>query len=112
MASTLGVLFAIAPAAGYGVAKQNSPKLQQAPPSTQAAPGELQHAREMANSGHATEAEASVRQFLQANANASDGHFLLGYILFREIQEQAGAKSAMHYDPNAEMAKFRDAHAR
>ena len=36
-----------------------------------------------------TEADRVVRQYLQTHANSADGHFLLGHILFREIQAEA-----------------------
>lgn len=111
LASTLGVLFAIGPAVGYGLAKQISPKLQQAPPPTQAATPELELARALAQSDPAR-AEATVRQYLQGHADSADGHFLLGYVLFREIQVQAGAKETMRHDADASLAHFRDEHAR
>ena len=36
-----------------------------------------------------TEADRAVRQYLETHPNSADGHFLLGHILFREIQAQA-----------------------
>jgi len=36
-----------------------------------------------------TEADRVVRQYLQNHPDSADGHFLLGHILFREIQAQA-----------------------
>lgn len=112
VATALGVLFAIGPALGYGPAKQISPKLQQAPPPTPAAAEELQQARALAQSDPA-QAETVVRQFLQSHGNSAEGHFVLGYILFREIQVQAGPKSVMRYnDVDASIAQFRDGHAR
>ena len=35
------------------------------------------------------EADRAVRQYLQNHPDSADGHFLLGHILFREIQAQA-----------------------
>ena len=35
------------------------------------------------------EADRTVRQYLKEHPNSADGHFLLGHILFREIQAQA-----------------------
>jgi len=111
LVSTLGVLFAVGPAMGHGLAWQTSPKLQQAPPPTQPAAEELQQARALAQSDPA-QAEMRVRQFLTAHRDSAEGHFLLGYILFREIQTQAGVKGATRYDVNASLAHFRDEHAR
>lgn len=113
VASALGILLGMGPAAGHGPAKQISPNLQQAAPSAQSAVGELQQARALADKGETTEAETAARQFLQGHANSAEAHFLLGYILFREIQVQAGPKSAMRYsDVDTSIAHFRDDHAR
>lgn len=35
------------------------------------------------------EADRAVRQYLETHQNSADGHFLLGHILFREIQAEA-----------------------
>src|SRR5690349_2279833 len=35
------------------------------------------------------EADRAVRQYLESHQNSADGHFLLGHILFREIQAEA-----------------------
>jgi tetratricopeptide (TPR) repeat protein len=100
-------------------AQQTPPTLRQ-PPSQQPPPDskgrqeapELQQARSLAQSGDAAQAETIARRFLQAHADSAEAHFLLGYILFRQIQTQAGAKSAMRYDVDASLAHFNDAHAR
>ncbi len=75
-------------------------------------PAELQQARSLADAGGATQAEALVRQFLQGHEDSAEGHFLLGYILFREIQTEARAKGTMRYGVDASLAQFRDAHAK
>jgi tetratricopeptide (TPR) repeat protein len=49
----------------------------------------LAEARALADEGMASEAESRVRQYLAGHADSANAHFLLGYILFREIQEQA-----------------------
>jgi len=36
-----------------------------------------------------TEADHAVRQYLENHSNSAEGHFLLGHILFREIQAEA-----------------------
>ena len=36
-----------------------------------------------------TEADRAVRQYLETHPSSADGHFLLGHILFREIQAEA-----------------------
>src|SRR5215471_2459854 len=35
------------------------------------------------------EADRAVREYLKTHPNSADGHFLLGYVLFREIQAEA-----------------------
>jgi tetratricopeptide (TPR) repeat protein len=47
----------------------------------------LAHAKSLADSGLAGSAEPEVRQYLAAHPNSADAHFLLGYILFRELQQ-------------------------
>ncbi len=49
----------------------------------------LAEARSLADKGMASEAERRVRQYLGVHSDSANAHFLLGYILFREIQEQA-----------------------
>jgi len=44
----------------------------------------LAAARALAEQGKLTEAEANVQNYLRANPSSADGHFLLGYVLFRE----------------------------
>jgi tetratricopeptide (TPR) repeat protein len=73
---------------------------------------DLQRAKALIESGGTTEAEKIVRQFLQGHADSAEGHFLLGYILFREIQTEAQAEGAMRYSVDPSLAQFRDAHAR
>jgi tetratricopeptide (TPR) repeat protein len=85
---------------------------QQSTPATQEAASELQQARSLADAGGATQAEALVRQFLQGHEDSAEGHFLLGYILFREIQTEARANGTMRYGVDASLALFRDAHAK
>jgi tetratricopeptide (TPR) repeat protein len=73
---------------------------------------ELQQATALAQSGNAAQGEKIVRSYLQDHPRSGEAHFLLGYVLFREIQDQARATAAREYAANARMAEFRDAHAR
>jgi tetratricopeptide (TPR) repeat protein len=73
---------------------------------------QLQQAWSLVQSGEATQAEKVVRGFLEQQADSAEGHFLLGYILFREIQTEAGAGGPMRYSVGPSLAQFRDAHAR
>jgi len=64
-----------------------------------------------------SEAEATTRNFLQAHADSADAHFLLGFILFREVQGKwletgKGEGEALLYnsgDLNGSMVAYRDA---
>jgi tetratricopeptide (TPR) repeat protein len=47
-------------------------------------------AKSLVEKGLLRDAERAVRHHLEAHADSADGHFLLGYILFREIQAGAG----------------------
>lgn len=62
----------------------------------------LQRAREFLNKGLLKEADQSVREYLDAHSNSADGHYLLGYILFKQKKAQA---SLAEY---TEGAKFQD----
>jgi Flp pilus assembly protein TadD len=77
-----------------GLQSPSAPKPQNSPefvgdPSTLFA-----RAKHLADNDRATDAEILIRQFLVQHGNSADAHFMLGYILFREIQENA--KSATH----------------
>ena len=46
-------------------------------------------ARSLVDAGKAEDGEREIRQYLSAHPQSAEGHFLLGYILFREIQQNA-----------------------
>jgi len=64
----------------------------------------LAEARALADKGMASEAEQRVRQYLAMHPDSSNAHFLLGYILFREIQEQAAGNENASLSDSAPMA--------
>ncbi len=49
----------------------------------------LAEAQSLLEKGSVNGADRLVRQYLQTHPNSADGHFLLGHILFREIQSEA-----------------------
>ena len=49
----------------------------------------LSDAKSLFQLGKFTQADRTVRQYLENHPDSADGHFLLGHILFREIQSQA-----------------------
>lgn len=55
----------------------------------------LAEARSLADKGMAAEAERRVRQYLAEHPDSANAHFLLGHILFREIQAGAMLESQL-----------------
>jgi len=60
----------------------------------------LTQAKSLAEQGRAVEAEPLARRALADNPASADAHFLLGYILFREIQQNAGATGGSAGSPS------------
>jgi len=77
----------------------------------------LAPARLFLQRGMLSEAEAALRNYLQPHADSADAHFLLGFILFRQVQEkwlEAGEKDseALRYnsgDLSGSLVGYRDA---
>ena len=61
-------------------------------------------AKSLVDKGLASEAERALRQYLDKHKDSADSHFLLGYILFREIQESAGIKAGTVAETYSEKA--------
>jgi Flp pilus assembly protein TadD len=55
----------------------------------------LAEAKSLADRGMTSEAERRVRQYLAMHLDSADAHFLLGHILFREIQAEARLESQL-----------------
>ena len=80
----------------------------------------LAPARQLLQQGKLSEAESATREYLQSHADSADAHFLLGFILFREISakwREAGKEQgeALLYntgDASGLIAEFRDAKAK
>ena len=51
---------------------------------SQSLPDPLATARALVDAGKLAESETVLRGYLDRNPNSVDGHFLLGYVLFRE----------------------------
>jgi tetratricopeptide (TPR) repeat protein len=77
----------------------------------------LAPARSLLKDGKLAEAEAATRNYSQAHADSADAHYLLGFILFRQIQGkwlEAETKdgAAIRYstgDVNGSLVEYRDA---
>jgi tetratricopeptide (TPR) repeat protein len=78
----------------------------------------LAEARSLLSRGSASEAERVTRAFLQEHPDSPEGHFLLGYMLFREIQTDAERDSEIlrnEYQQSSRLhakSQFHDAAAR
>jgi Flp pilus assembly protein TadD len=80
----------------------SSARIQTSPNSSAATHGiedptdkQLAEARTLLEKGRAMDAEPRVRDFLAAHPDSADGHFLMGHILFHEIQEEANRWSGV-----------------
>lgn len=72
-----------------------SPAVQKKPSEdSESGDAPLAEAKSLLQKGMVNEAGRAVRQYLEKHANSAQGHFLLGYILFREIQVNAGIKGS------------------
>jgi tetratricopeptide (TPR) repeat protein len=90
-----------------------APRLQNASRETSSNPQSdalLQRAREFLNQGLFKEADRSVREYLDAHSNSAEGHYLLGYILFKEQKTEASlaeyTEGAKYHDPEASDLKI------
>jgi tetratricopeptide (TPR) repeat protein len=70
----------------------------------------LAQAREFLNRGLLKEADRSVREYLGEHSDSAEGHFLLGYILFKEQKAEASlaeyTEGAKYHDPGASDLKI------
>lgn len=77
----------------------------------------LAPARSFLHEGKLSDAESATRDYLRAHADSADAHFLLGFILFREVQAKwldagKGQSESLLYsgaDASGSVAQFRDA---
>lgn len=74
-------------------------------------PPALHNAEVLLSQGKFSQAEGQARSYLQDHNKSAQAHFLLGYILFREIQARALKNNAM-VDNAPAAKKFRRSHAR
>jgi tetratricopeptide (TPR) repeat protein len=73
-------------------------------------------AESLMEKGQLVEAEAAVRQDLKVNPDSASAHFLLGYILYREIQAQAKRidpnPNAVYAAPKESLVELREKNAK
>lgn len=79
----------------------------------------LAPARSFLHEGKLSEAESATRDHLRTHADSADAHFLLGFILFRQVQAKwleagKGQSESLLYsgDASGSVAQFRDAKAK
>ena len=76
----------------------------------------LTEARSLLERGNVGEAHEVVRRYLAEHWSSAEGHFLLGYILFREVQAKASqrgpAELALYQNPGASERNFREENAK
>jgi tetratricopeptide (TPR) repeat protein len=74
-------------------------------------PDELAEARSLVDAGHFDEAERTLQEFLRKQPSSADAHFLLGFVLFRNIQAKASRegridRSLEEKNANASLAQY------
>jgi Flp pilus assembly protein TadD len=67
----------------------------------------LTDAKSLFRQGKFSEADLAVRKYLEKHPDSPDGHFLLGHILFREIQIQAVLESQLQVQTHGPMGSTR-----
>ena len=101
---------AVGPGPAGAAGKATKPELPEMPDPA------LGEAKSFLQQGKLSEAERAVRQYLDKQPKSAEGHFLLGYILFVEIQARASQEEttgeARGHDPDAVLSKFSDRQAR
>jgi tetratricopeptide (TPR) repeat protein len=100
-------LLAAAILCGSAVAAQSLP-----PSATAPNPSEIEQARSLAQAGNVTEADKKIRHYLKTNPASAEAHFVLGYVLFREIQSHGTDESTLSYAATGPELQFREEKAR
>jgi tetratricopeptide (TPR) repeat protein len=75
----------------------------------------LEEARALLEKGSVSDADRVVRRYLENHPDSPEGHFLLGHILFHEIQNEANLeaqKSVQIPGPNPSRVKYREEQAK
>lgn len=71
---------------------------------------DLESINQLVQQGQLREAKVSLRQFLSLHPDSADAHYLLGFVLFREIQVSAaangGTQSARYNDLHPALAQL------
>jgi Flp pilus assembly protein TadD len=93
---------------------QASPQPEVPKASSEKVSAPLSDARLLLEHGKLNEAEDGVRQYLKQHPDSAEGHFLLGYIFFREIQANAAkeGKEGTHYEEHKTSSESNSREAR
>jgi tetratricopeptide (TPR) repeat protein len=65
-------------------------------PATPSGDTPFEEAKALLERGGVHDADGIVRRYLETHPDSSEGHFLLGHILFREIQDEAREKGVLN----------------
>ncbi|HTS13339.1 MAG TPA: tetratricopeptide repeat protein [Candidatus Limnocylindrales bacterium] len=90
-------------ATGIGTLSSQSPGAE---------PEGLERAQSLLRDGDVAGADKAAREFLTHHADSAEGHFLLGYILFRKMQAHGTNPSTLNYAANESETEFREANAK
>jgi tetratricopeptide (TPR) repeat protein len=76
---------------------------------------DLEAIRHSIDAGQLNDAETSLREFITHHSDSADGHYLLGLVLFREIQisasREGSTQGAPYNDLSPALAEFAKGHA-
>src|SRR5438270_6457433 len=114
---------------GYGIAQSspsvtsaqsqasdNAKKVSQAPTLSKSPDQKLAEAESLIEKGELNQAEALMRQDEKISPNSGTAHFLLGYILYKEIQTEAKRidpnPNAIYAAPGKSLIELREKNAK
>lgn len=82
-----------------------------APPPAPSSP-EIEQARALAQTGNVAEADKMIRDYLREHPDSAEAHFVLGFVLFREIQARGTDEGRLSYAAGGSELQFREEKAR
>jgi Flp pilus assembly protein TadD len=91
LSSVTRLILFIIPLLSIAVPSRSTAQIHVPPQSSDQSEILLSDAKTLFQQAKFTEADRAVRQYLKDHPNSAEGHFLLGHILFREIQAQTKA---------------------
>src|SRR5260370_37767740 len=77
--------------------------MQNPAPNSVQSDASLLEAKSLMERGLVRDAERAVRRHLELHSDSAEGHFLLGYILFREIRTEARLETIVEGEKNLDL---------